>query len=65
MIVKGAAQSVVYDLQRKIYEYIPNALHDILIEYNGKTIQDIVDEYGEENKEVLVEYFEYLLQHSI
>ncbi len=64
MIVKGAAQSIIYDLQRKSYEYIPNVLHDILIEYNGKTIQHIVDDYGEENKEVIVEYFEYLLQHE-
>ncbi|MGH1388251.1 grasp-with-spasm system SPASM domain peptide maturase [Kordia sp.] len=64
MIVKGAAQSVVYDLQRKSYEYIPNVLYDILIEYNGKTIQNIVDDYGEENKEVIVEYFEYLSQNE-
>lgn len=64
IMVNGASQSIIYDIQRKSYEYIPNILYDIAHEFNGKMIQDVIDNYGVENKDIIIEYFDFLLENE-
>lgn len=60
LLVKGASRSIIYDLQRKSFDYIPNELHEILEEFNGRNVNDVFEHYGTENAEVLKEYFNFL-----
>ncbi len=58
--VKGVNRSVICDLQRKNFEFIPNILFEILTTHEGKTINQIVDIYGAENSQIINEYFIFL-----
>ncbi len=58
--VKGATRSIVYDLMRRSYFFIPNALFQILTESENLSIKEIVEYYGQENKEIIIEYLDFL-----
>ena len=60
--VKGVNRSVICDLQRKSFEFIPNILFEILTNHEGKTINQIEDIYGKENAQVINEYFTFLME---
>ncbi len=62
--VKGARRSLICDIQRGEMKLIPNGLYEILEEYNGKTYEEIVEDYGEDNKPVIDEYFEFLEENE-
>lgn len=59
--VKGASRSIICDVQRGRYNFITNDLYKILCEQNTLVLGDIYDFYGTDNKEVLEEYFDFLL----
>jgi SPASM domain peptide maturase of grasp-with-spasm system len=58
--VKGANRSLICDTQRLEFEFIPNSLYDILVNHNGKTIEQIKQVYDNEYDEVIEEYFTFL-----
>ena len=58
--VKGASNSVIYDLQRNAYEHIPNDLYDFLMEIPKHSLQKLIDLYGEENQEIIEEYIHFI-----
>lgn len=58
--VKGAARSTVCDVQRRRYFFIPNGLYDILIEHEGKTLDEIKAAFDHAYDDVIDEYFEFL-----
>ncbi|SIT17826.1 grasp-with-spasm system SPASM domain peptide maturase [Belliella pelovolcani] len=60
--VKGFNRSIIYDLQREDYEFIPNDLYQILKEFNGKTINDIIKKYGKNNISAIEDYFLFLIE---
>ncbi len=60
--VKGASRGIIYDLQREDFDYIPLSLIEMLENYDGKTIADIINEYGSENKNTIIEYFNFLYE---
>jgi SPASM domain peptide maturase of grasp-with-spasm system len=62
--VKGARRSLICDIQRGEMKLIPNGLYDILTEYDGKTYEEIVEDYGEDNKATIDEYFEFLEENE-
>lgn len=59
--VKGASRSVICDVQRQDFEFIPNALYEILTLHNTKSIADIINHYGTDSAQVIEEYFEFLV----
>ncbi|MCU0448008.1 MAG: grasp-with-spasm system SPASM domain peptide maturase [Microscillaceae bacterium] len=59
--VKGARRSIICDIQRQNFEFIPNGLYDILIENRGKSLSEIKAEYNNEYDEVIDEYFNFLI----
>lgn len=64
-LVKGYSRSVICDLQRNEIYPIPESLYNIL-EYSGhKNIEDIYKMYGEENRETIHEYFEFLTNKEL
>ena len=60
-LVDGPTRSIIYDLTRASYNFIPNILHDILTEDYTLSIGAVIQKYGEENKAYIIEYFEFLL----
>jgi SPASM domain peptide maturase of grasp-with-spasm system len=61
--VKGVVRSVIYDLHRNHFEYIPNSLFDMLTDFKDITFSDLLEKIDtEEEKKILVNYFEFLLE---
>ncbi|MDR2126260.1 MAG: hypothetical protein LBP63_05470 [Prevotellaceae bacterium] len=61
--VKGFRQSIIYDLGRNKYTIIPNDLHEILTNFEGKTLSSI-KKYYIGNDSVINEYFRFLCEHE-
>ena len=62
--VQGAVRSILYDIQRNNYEFIPTILAQILTKHKRKTIQQIIDIYGTDNEIIIIEYFQFLLDNE-
>ncbi|MDX2304584.1 MAG: grasp-with-spasm system SPASM domain peptide maturase [Microscillaceae bacterium] len=63
-IVKGYGRSLICDLQRNQYHFIPNKLVEILNFHANHTIGDIQKIYGQENEARIEEYFHFLLSYE-
>lgn len=57
--VKGYARSIIYDLNRYDYDFIPNHLYDFLIN-NDKKIVDL-ERYEKSERELMISYIDFLL----
>lgn len=62
--VKGATRSVICDLQRQDYQLIPTSLYELLNESPHFTLQQLIDRYGEKERETLMEYVNFLELHE-
>lgn len=63
--VKGANRSIICDLQRNQFWYIPNDLYDILIEFNKVSIAEIKKYYNNKQNDIIEEYFDFLLVNDL
>ncbi|WP_142683871.1 grasp-with-spasm system SPASM domain peptide maturase [Chitinophaga polysaccharea] len=63
--VKGYKRSIIYDIQRIEYFFIPNILYEILTECKGESIPAIINKYGDENVSTINEYFDFLLKNEL
>jgi SPASM domain peptide maturase of grasp-with-spasm system len=63
--VRGARRSVICDLQRECFHFIPNGLHEILTEHAGKTAAAIKAFYDHEFDTEIDEYFAFLAGHEL
>jgi SPASM domain peptide maturase of grasp-with-spasm system len=61
--VKGASRSIICDLQRHYFHFIPNALYHILTEA-PKTYDELILLYGAEQCDIITEYYTFLQQHE-
>jgi SPASM domain peptide maturase of grasp-with-spasm system len=62
--VKGARRSLLCDVQRQAFQFIPNGLYEILTEHAGRTVAEIKAAYGHEYDEEIDEYFGFLLHNE-
>ncbi len=60
--VKGAKRSVIYDLQKNTFDFIPNDLFHLIEKYSGKIVSQIYSDYPIHEHPVIDEYFEFLLE---
>lgn len=60
--VKGAARSIMYDLQRQKYDFIPNSMADVLLQHDGKTLDHIKSAYDNQYDEIINEYVDFLIE---
>lgn len=63
--VKGARRSGIYDLQRNKFIAIPNNLYSILIEYNNKTLNEILDKFNTKYSSSIVGFFDWLITEEL
>lgn len=59
--VKGHTRSIICDLQRIEYDFIPNALYEILTKHENQSIDQIKNQYDSEHWETIDEYFQFLI----
>lgn len=62
--VQGARRSLLCDLQRKKYYFIPNSLYNILTNDKGKSLQQLREAYGDQTA-VLDQYLTFLLDNDL
>lgn len=63
--VKGASRSLICDLQREKYFYIPNDLFEILKTVRSTRINKIYSSFALEDRLIVDEYFNYLLDNDL
>lgn len=58
--VRGYGRSIIYDLGRNTYYYIPNSLYDILDKHLSFPVKRLMNFYKMEDREIIKEYFDFL-----
>ncbi len=64
-LVKGYKRSLIFDSQRMRTVFVPNDMYDIIIKAKSISIEQIYEEYGIENKEIIDEYFDSLIESEL
>lgn len=59
--VKGALRSIICDLQRRTFIFIPNKLYGLLTEYKDREIEFIKQEFENKYDKQISEYYDFLL----
>lgn len=60
--VYGYTRSIIYDLQRNNFDFIPNGLYKIIREFEGKSIDNVKMNYEQNDHQTIDEYFKFLEQ---
>lgn len=64
VITKGKNRSIICDLQRGKFDFIPNVLFEILSKYKNHTIQDVKNDFDVSNHFYIEEYFSFLAENE-
>jgi SPASM domain peptide maturase of grasp-with-spasm system len=56
----GYKRAVIYDLQRKSYEFIPNYMVDFIANCEGKTKEEICKSYSNSEVDIITEYINFM-----
>jgi len=62
--VKGESRSIICDIQRQKYHFIPNSMYEVLTNYKGDSIAEIQNRYKNEYDEIIHEYFDFLHENE-
>ncbi|SHN18552.1 SPASM domain peptide maturase, grasp-with-spasm system [Cyclobacterium lianum] len=62
--VKGAKRSTICDLQSGSYYFIPNDMYNLLKEYRLLNISNLLERYGEENREAIEGYIDLMVKNK-
>lgn len=60
--VKGYTRSIICDVSRHYFDFIPNSLYFILTEFENKSLKEITDSFDTEDHATLIEYFNFLFE---
>lgn len=60
--VKGVKRSIIYDLERQTYDYIPNGLYTILKKFKLSKISEIYQKYSDNDHYIIDEYMRFLIE---
>lgn len=61
-VTKGATRILISDLQRNISELMPLELDEIIEELKNNSIENIIEMYDEDSKQLFEEYLNFLLE---
>lgn len=59
--VKGAKRSLICDLQRNSYEFIPNIMVEFIRKYDRQLVADIYADFSNDESELVIEYIDFLV----
>ncbi|MDP3927796.1 MAG: grasp-with-spasm system SPASM domain peptide maturase [Bacteroidota bacterium] len=60
LLVKGTKRSLICDVQRNEYKFIPNDLYEILLKYDGMTLEFIKSNFDNNEAETIDKYVDFL-----
>jgi SPASM domain peptide maturase of grasp-with-spasm system len=63
--VEGARRSIICDLQRSRFYFIPNALSEILTQTGNQTVSEIKSAYDNRYDDIIDEYFAFLIDNEL
>jgi Predicted Fe-S oxidoreductases len=63
--VKGFCRSVIVDVLRHRFHFIPNSLFNILTQYKNKSIEQIIEKFENSEIPILNDYFNYLQEQEL
>ena len=63
--VKGVNRSIICDIQRNSFEFIPNELWFILTKQSKKTLKEIKAYFDNAYDEIIDEYFDFLIKKKL
>ena len=63
IVVRGATRSLILDIQRKKFDFIPNTLATILSDYENKKIKEVYKAH-KDHSDTLDEYFNFLIEND-
>lgn len=63
--IKGTRRSVIYDLDRYTYHFIPNTLYDILVSEEKINFDKLKVQFDRNEHIILDEYFKYLIDKEL
>ena len=63
-VVTGYQRSAIYDLCRHEFKFIPNSLAQIINEFKGKPLNDLLSAFPEKDQPVIQEYLNFLVQNE-
>jgi len=63
-VVKGAKLALIHDLQRKMQRQIPNEFADLLLNYNGTLIKELLSNYKADFHEIILENLQLLIDEE-
>jgi SPASM domain peptide maturase of grasp-with-spasm system len=64
LITKGKYKSCLIDVEKSIYCIIPNSLADIFLEQKQFILNDVLNGYDNDNKEIFLEYILFLEENQ-
>lgn len=64
LAVKGASRILISDLQRNTSGLYPLELYDLIEELKINSIEDILNNYDDESKEIVKEYLDFMLENE-
>lgn len=64
-VIKGHTRSLIYDLQRNKFKYIPNMLYDILKLCDSQPVEQVMSMYDHEEDEGIMAYLEALVAEEL
>jgi len=62
--VKGYGRSILQDLQKHSYCFVPNTLVEIIKNIHGKTTNEYLKEHDISNHEIIKEYIDFLIDNK-
>ncbi|KAA5534577.1 grasp-with-spasm system SPASM domain peptide maturase [Taibaiella lutea] len=62
--VRGYSRSVIYDVQRNAFEYIPNVFFELLQECRQLSKEEMQQHYSAEDFEGILKFLDYLAEHE-
>ena len=62
--VRGKRRSIICDIQRRRFKFIPNILFEILALYDGKKIEEVKQNYDSQYHSIIDQYFDFLLKEE-
>ncbi|HET6226882.1 MAG TPA: grasp-with-spasm system SPASM domain peptide maturase [Bacteroidia bacterium] len=62
--VKGNKRSIICDVYREKFRFIPNALFFILTKLKGRTLSQILEYFDNKNEKLINEYFDFLKENE-
>ncbi|MEO5775454.1 MAG: grasp-with-spasm system SPASM domain peptide maturase [Flavobacterium sp.] len=62
--VKGAKRSIICDLQRHAYTFVPNDLFDVITTCDGLNIEAIKKKYHNKYDDIIEEYYQFLFKNE-